>query len=385
MRGFVDAMTSLPAGFQAHPAIAQLIEKWRASVADQHAACDWTFAENMAYAGLLSRGVALRISGMDVQRGTFKHRHAVWHAIDTAQGAQTAFCPLRQVAAGDARLDIINSPLSEEAVLGFEYGFSVQVSRPSLVIWEAQFGDFVNGAQIMIDQYIASGRGKWGDQSALTMLLPHGYEGVGPEHSTGYLSRMLLLCGQNNIRVACPSTSAQWFHLLRQQALHGDKPLLVFTPKAVLYGEQQAWSYLAELSEGAFQPLMADRDQLPLTDVSRVVLCSGKVYYDLVRGRKRAGDQSTVLMSVEELYPFPSASLCEALGRYPGLEEVIWVQEEERSQGAWLCVREAIEACLPARVRLRSVCRADTASGPTASRVVYLAQQAALVLEVFDV
>ncbi|WP_299540523.1 2-oxoglutarate dehydrogenase E1 component [uncultured Herbaspirillum sp.] len=389
LRQFVERMTRLPEDFAAHPAITRLIGQWQDCVSTPDQPCSWNFAENMAYASLLWEGRGLRISGMDVQRGTFMQRHAVWHAIDAAQGVQQAFWPLRQVAAPGTALEVINSPLSEEAVLGFEYGFSVQAAAGTgagaLVIWEAQFGDFVNGAQIMIDQYISSGRGKWGYPSALTVLLPHGYEGVGPEHSTAYLSRMLLLCAQQNLRVACPASSAQWFHLLREQALQADCPLVVFTPKSVLHGQAGSQSPLSALLQGGFQTLMPDAEALPEEQVRRVVLCSGKVYYDLVDGRTRAGDVRTALLTVEQLHPFPQDRLAEVLRSYPNLEEVIWVQEEERKQGAWLCVRDAIEASLPAQAGLRAVTRPDTDSGPTASKIRHYAQQAALVEAVFPV
>ena len=383
MRQWVERMTRLPAGFTPHPAIVKLVAQWQHSVVAAEHPCSWNFAENMAYASLLGAGHGVRISGMDVQRGTFMQRHAVWHAVDEAQAQQQSFWPLREVASPGASLEVINSPLSEEAVVGFEYGFSVQTRPDSLVIWEAQFGDFVNGAQIMIDQYVTSGRGKWGYASALTMLLPHGYEGVGPEHSTGYLSRMLLLCADHNIRVAYPSSSAQWFHLLRDQALHADRPLVVFTPKSVLHGEPRASSPLAALLEDTFQPLLSDQDAAQPEQVRRVVLCSGKVRYDLDDARAKAQDGNTALLSVEQLYPFPTAQLGEVLRSYPQLQEVVWVQEEERNQGAWLCVRDAIEAALPGSVRLRGVYRPDTASGPTASKASHYAQQASLMQAVF--
>ena len=383
MRQWVERMTRLPAGFEPHPAIVKLIAQWQHSVTAPEHPCSWNFAENMAYASLLSAGHGVRISGMDVQRGTFMQRHAVWHAVDEAQAQQRSFLPLRGVAAPRASLEVINSPLSEEAVVGFEYGFSVQARPDALTIWEAQFGDFVNGAQIMIDQYITSGRGKWGYASALTMLLPHGYEGVGPEHSTGYLSRMLLLCAGQNIRVAYPSSSAQWFHLLRDQALHADRPLVVFTPKSVLHGEPRASSPLSDLLEQGFQPLLGDPEGPQPSAVRRVVLCSGKVRYDLADARASAQDQDTALLPVEQLYPFPTAQLGDVLRGYPQLQEVVWVQEEERNQGAWLCVRDAIEAALPETVRLRAVYRPDTASGPTASKASHYAQQASLVQAVF--
>lgn len=382
LRQFVERMTRLPEGFAAHAAITRLIDQWQASVSAPDQPCSWNFAENMAYASLLWEGKGLRLSGMDVQRGTFMQRHAVWHAVDAAQGVQQSFWPLRQVAAPDTALEVINSPLSEEAVVGFEYGFSVRAGAGAMVIWEAQFGDFVNGAQIMIDQYISSGRGKWAYPSALTVLLPHGYEGVGPEHSTGYLSRMLLLCADQNVRVAYPASSAQWFHLLREQALQGDRPLVVFTPKSVLHAEVRSQSPLSALLEGRFQPLVQDAET-SAEQVRRVVLCSGKVFYDLADGRSKVGDTRTALLTVEQLHPFPVETLGEVLRSYPQLEEVIWVQEEERKQGAWLCVRESIESALPAQARLRAVTRPDTDSGPTASKARHYAQQAALVQAVF--
>ncbi|WP_288392869.1 2-oxoglutarate dehydrogenase E1 component [uncultured Herbaspirillum sp.] len=383
IRQFVERMTRLPDGFEAHPAILRLIAQWQDCVSAPEQACSWNFAENMAYASLLAEGHGVRISGMDVQRGTFMQRHAVWHAVDTAQGVQQAYWPLRQVAAPSAALEVINSPLSEEAVVGFEYGFSVQAGANALVIWEAQFGDFVNGAQIMIDQYVTSGGGKWGYPSALTLLLPHGYEGVGPEHSTGYLSRMLLLCAGQNIRVACPTTSAQWFHLLREQALQAERPLVVFTPKSVLHAQARSHSPLSALLQGAFQPLSEDLEAPPVQQVRRLVLCSGKVRHDLAAARSQVVNDETVLLSVEQLYPFPTQALGERLNSYPNLAEVIWVQEEERNQGAWLCVRDAIEAALPAGVPLRAVYRPDTATGPTASKTTHYAQQAALMQAVF--
>ena len=382
-RMFVEKMTDVPSGFVCHEAIEKLIAQWRATVADANAPASWNFTENMAYASLLSRGHKVRISGMDVQRGTFMHRHAVWHSPDSEQGTQTAFCPLNQVASPDNPLTIVNSPLSEEAVVGFEYGFSVNAGRHDLVIWEAQFGDFVNGAQIMIDQYITSGGGKWGYESALTMLLPHGYEGIGPEHSTGYLSRILLLCGENNIRVAYPSSSAQWFHLLRKQAMDDAKPLFVITPKSVLYGEQRSFSPLSALMHDRFHAVVPEREQLDAAGVKRVALSSGKVFYDLLSARTQAGDSATALLSLEQLYPFPTDELRSELARYEGLEEVIWVQEEEKRQGAWLCVREHIEQCLPPGVVLRNVCRKETAAGPTASKTAHQVQQQQLMREVF--
>jgi 2-oxoglutarate dehydrogenase E1 component len=311
LRQFVERMTRLPEGFDAHAAITRLITQWQDSVSAPDHPCSWNFAENMAYASLLSEGMGLRLSGMDVQRGTFMQRHAVWHAVDAAQGVQQAFWPLRQVAAPGAALEVINSPLSEEAVVGFEYGFSVQAGAGALVIWEAQFGDFVNGAQIMIDQYISSGRGKWGYASALTVLLPHGYEGVGPEHSTGYLSRMLLLCAQQNMRVAYPSNSAQWFHLCASRRCRAIVRWSSSRPSRCCMPRCAPSRRSRRCCKGASSRCC--RKALPAAQVRRVVLCSGKVSHDLAEARSQAGDTATALLAVEQLHPFPVESLAAQL------------------------------------------------------------------------
>jgi 2-oxoglutarate dehydrogenase E1 component len=235
----IPAITQVADRLHVHEVVRRVITKWQASGADLAATADWCFAENLAYASLLEDGHSMRLSGMDVGRGTFMHRHAVWHAQDaneTHPAAGRARIPLRHVALRQGAFDVVDSPLTEEGVLGFEYGYSVQTSG-RLTIWEAQYGDFVNGAQIIIDQYIASGEYKWGYQSGLTVLLPHGHEGVGPEHSNAYLGRFLQLCAGDNLRVVMTSTSAQWFHLLREQAMtEGVKPLIVTSPKSQLYG-----------------------------------------------------------------------------------------------------------------------------------------------------
>jgi 2-oxoglutarate dehydrogenase E1 component len=314
---------------------------------------------------------------MDVARGTFMHRHAIWH--NQALAGPDEFLPLRQLGAL-APFEVVNSPLSEEAVLGFEYGHSVQ--RPAdLTVWEAQYGDFVNGAQVYVDQYIASGEAKWGQRTALTVLLPHGYEGVGPEHSNAFLSRFLQLCGAGNLRVACPSTAAQWFHLLRRQALDPQrKPLIVMTPKAVLHGDPASYSPLDALLAGRFEPVLDDGEARPEA-VRHVVLCSGKLHHELARARSKRPDlaASVALLRLEQLYPFPEAELAAVLARYPRLQRLTWAQEETLNQGAWQFVRDELAALAPARLAWRPVARAITAAGACASQQLHRREQEALI------
>ena len=385
LQAAVSAMTRLPEGFQAHPFIQSLVQQWQRVAQDEAASADWCFAENMAYASTLGAGIGVRVSGLDVRRGTFMHRHAVWHNQASTAGVGAEFIPLQQLGTGAARFDVVNSVLSEEAVLGFEYGYSVQDQR-SLTVWEAQFGDFINGAQVYVDQYISAGEEKWGCRSALALLLPHGYEGVGPEHSNAYLSRFLQLCGADNLRVACPSTSAQWFHLLRRQAFSEvRKPLIVMTPKAVLYKETASHSPVAQLLEGEFQPVLDDAEVASPSDVTRVVVCSGKLYYDLQRARAAGARTDVALLRLEQYYPFPQAPLAQVLGRYPRLHTMVWAQEETKNQGAWAFVRDDLAALCPPGAALLEVARPVTASGATSSNAVHQRQQRELVARVMGV
>ena len=385
LQAAVTAMTTLPRGFEPHPVIHTLVQQWSHAAGSDAARIDWCFAENMAHASLLGAGTDVRVSGLDVRRGTFMHRHAVWHN-QAATGAGE-FTPLQQVAAGGARFDIVNSVLSEEAVLGFEYGYSVEAGAQGsgskgrgLTIWEAQFGDFVNGAQVFVDQYISAGEAKWGCRSALALLLPHGYEGVGPEHSNAFLGRFLQLCGGDNLRVAFPSTSAQWFHLLRRQALDEQaKPLVVMTPKAVLYGESASHSTVGELLTGGFEPVLDDAAVADASQVTRVILCSGKLYYDLHSARVAQGRNDVAIVRIEQLYPFPQAGLGAVLQRYPQLRELVWAQEETRNQGAWAFVRDDLAEACPRGAVLSEMSRAVTAAGAVSSQAVHQRQQQALV------
>jgi len=402
LQGLIGAMTRLPAGFEPHAMVRTLAEHWRrmAGLADPPMRADWCFAENLAYATILRGGMNVRVSGMDVRRGTFLHRQAVWTSqagpahegtggtggvgggdggVDAGgDGVPMAFVPLRQVG-GEGRFDIFNSPLSEEAVLGFEYGYSVGAPR-TLTVWEAQFGDFVNGAQVFVDQYISSGEEKWGDTSSLVVLLPHGNEGIGPDHSSAYLSRFLQLCGEDNLRVACPSTAAQWFHLLRRQAFDSlRKPLIVMSPKGTLYHEQASHAAIADLTAGRFHAVLDDQDVESPRQVERLLLCSGKVYYDLARGRRSVARADLALARIEQFYPFPTDEVITLLARYPALVEITWVQEEHRQQGAWSFIREQMDDLLPPHARLRCVARRPNGSGATSSHAIHQLEQMELV------
>jgi len=335
-----------------HADIATMLEDWRSIAVEHDRALDWRLAENLAYGSLVANGFNVRLSGLDVGRGTFFHRQHVWHDQAADTDWQNLHIPLRHVAEGQGFFSIFESPLSEEAVLGFEYGYTLQCGR-DLVVWEAQFGDFVNNAQVIIDQFIATGELKWGYKSGLVVLLPHGHEGGGPEHSCAFLGRFLQLCAEGNMQVAMPSTAAQLYHLLRRQALMDKrKPLIVMTPKMWLYGHQASHSRLRDLANDEFHPLLGEQAGIDHAAVVRAIVTSGKLYYDLLTERSTAGLQSLPILRVEQLYPFPTDSLREALGRFPLLREVVWAQEEAKNHGAWLLVRDQLESALPPGVSL---------------------------------
>jgi len=353
LRELNTALTTFPQGFAPNTRLDKnVLQKRREALDAADAAIDWGQGEALAFASLLADGVPVRLTGQDAERGTFSHRHAVLSDGKTGKKHDT----LQALPQARASFEVYNSPLSEMAVVGFEYGYSV-CDPQALVIWEAQFGDFANGAQVMIDQYLAASFQKWGQTSGLVLLLPHGYEGQGPEHSSARLERYLQLCAQNNLRVVYPTTSAQYFHLLRRQAalLDSDpRPLVVMSPKSLLRHPYAAAS-LAQLTDGHFSPVLADQPfgGTP-EEVTRVVLCSGKVYVDLVGtgDEQRAerlsieGVERVAVLRVEELYPFPAAELREALARYPNAREMVWVQEEPRNMGAWTFVEPRLRALL---------------------------------------
>jgi 2-oxoglutarate dehydrogenase E1 component len=329
LKELAKKLVELPEGFSLNRQVAKVLDD-RAKMARGEQALDWGCAELLAYASLVDDNYKVRLTGQDVGRGTFSHRHAVLHDQNTGE----THVPLTRISESQRKFVIYDSLLSEEAVLAFEYGYAT--TRPdALVIWEAQFGDFANGAQVVIDQFIASGEYKWERLCGLTMLLPHGYEGQGPEHSSARLERFLQLCAQKNIQVCVPTTPAQVFHMLRRQVIRPlRKPLVVMSPKSLLR-HKEAVSTLQELAEGSFQPVIGETDKLNAKDVKRLILCSGKVYYELRAKRRELENQDTAIVRLEQLYPFPEERLQEVIAPYVNLETVIWCQEEPQNMGAW--------------------------------------------------
>ncbi len=361
LRELTDELLRVPEGFTVHPKLAGQLERRRTAL--DEGGIDWGNAEALAFASLLVDGIPIRFTGQDTERGTFSHRHLVLHDVHTGE----LHTPMQVLDGARASFEVYNSPLSEYACVGFEYGYSTAAPE-ALVLWEAQFGDFANGAQTIIDQFISSGLAKWKQTERLTLLLPHGYEGSGPEHSSARLERFLQLAAQENLRIANCTTAAQYFHLLRRQALDASaRPLVVMTPKGLLRLKDAA-STLAELAEGSFQPIL-DAVGVEWPAVRRLVLCSGKVYYDIV-GHKAAEDATRVAVArLEQLYPFPVEAARELIGSYPSLEEIVWAQEEPQNMGAWRTIRHRLEeaaAGIPVRYVGRPW-RASPAEGyPTA-------------------
>jgi 2-oxoglutarate dehydrogenase E1 component len=337
LRALGATLTSVPEGFSLHPRVAQVVNNRRKMLAGE-LPLDWGCAETLAYATLVADGFGVRLTGQDSGRGTFFHRHAVLHD----QNTDATWIPLQHLAAGQPRVQVIDSVLSEEAVLGFEYGYAT-TEPGSLTVWEAQYGDFVNGAQVIIDQFISSGEAKWERFCGLVLLLPHGYEGAGPEHSSARLERFLQLCAENNMQVCVPSTPAQMFHMLRRQMRQPfRKPLIVMSPKSLLRDQLSA-SPLADLTRGDFARVIGEVDTLPAADVRRVVFCSGKVYFDLLKTRRREKLRDVALVRIEQLYPFPGEEYEAILGRFPHAREVVWCQEEPQNQGAWYQIRHRLQ------------------------------------------
>ena len=369
-------LTTLPEGFELHPVVKRLLQD-REKMALDEMPMNWGYAETMAYATLLQEGHSVRLSGQDCARGTFAHRHAVMH--DQKTGA--TLTPLEKMAVDPARpFWVIDSVLSEEAVLAFEYGYAC--SEPtSLVLWEGQFGDFANGAQVVIDQFISSGEQKWGRLCGLVMLLPHGYEGQGPEHSSARLERFMQLCAQQNIQVCIPTTPAQMFHLLRRQVLRPfRKPLIIMTPKSLLR-HRLAVSTMKDLTAGSFQPIICEVDDVKPAEITKVVLCSGKVYYDLLQKRRDEQLSHIAIIRVEQLYPFPEELLSRELAQYPQARTVVWCQEEPQNQGAWFSSHHHIEACLSKNQTLEYAGRSFAASPAVGSLSVHAEEQQALVMQ----
>src|SRR5262245_52696471 len=377
LRELEAELLAVPEHFTVHPKLAKQLE--RRSTALDEGGIDWGQAESLAYASLLVEGIPIRLTGQDSERGTFSHRHLVLH--DAHTGAQHA--PIKHLADASASFEAHNSPLSEYAALGFEYGYSVTAPE-ALVLWEAQFGDFVNGAQIVIDQFLVSGLAKWHQTSRLTLLLPHGYEGNGPEHSSARLERFLQLAAQENIRVVNATTAAQYFHLVRRQALDPNaRPLIVMTPKGLLR-LKEASSSLEDLAHGRFEPVLDDPSVTDRGAVKRLVLTSGKLYYDLLGSELRAQAPTVAVARIEQLYPFPVEPAAELAASYPSLEEVVWAQEEPQNMGAWRAIRHRLEEAVDG-TPLRYVGRPWRASPSEGYPTSHLRSQERIVREVLEV
>jgi 2-oxoglutarate dehydrogenase E1 component len=365
-----------PADFHIHPKVTALL-KQRQEMAEGKRPIDYGTAEALAFASLVTSGVPVRMSGQDSRRGTFNHRHSF--LVDTQDESQ--YSPLQHLAPGQASIEIYNSELSEAAVLGFEYGFSRDYPE-ALVLWEAQFGDFANGAQIVIDQFISAGEEKWGLLSGIVLLLPHGYEGQGPEHSSARIERYLQLCARDNMQVCQPSSAAQFFHLLRRQALRKwRKPLVCFTPKSMLRHPDAA-SDLAALSAPRFQPVVPDETVDP-SSVTRILMCSGKIGHDLVAERKRLGNTSTAILFLDQLYPLPESEILQAVARYENAHELVWVQEEPANMGAHSFVKPRLHRLVGERLPVLSVKRQAAASPATGSAKAHQMEQRTLISMAF--
>jgi 2-oxoglutarate dehydrogenase E1 component len=373
-----EELLRVPEGFTVHPKLVKQLQRRREAL-DEPAGIDWAHAEALAFASLLTEGTPIRLTGQDTERGTFSQRHMVLHDAKTGQ----TICPIQTLGQALAPMELHNSPLSELACLGFEYGYS-QEAPETFVLWEAQFGDFVNSAQVIIDQFIVSGLAKWGQTSRLTLLLPHGYEGSGPEHSSARLERFLALAAEGNIRVASPTTPAQYFHLLRRQArIAKQRPLVIMTPKSLLRLPQAA-SSLADLAEDTrFEPVLAESG-IDDARVTRLVLCTGKIYYDLAGHPARESNPGVAVARVELLYPFPEGQILQLFARYPNLREVVWVQEEPRNAGARAHMFPRLMQIMPEGIHFGYIGRPERASPGEGYPAAHIAEQDRIVSTAVD-
>jgi 2-oxoglutarate dehydrogenase E1 component len=377
-----ERITQVPEGFTVHPLVKKLLADRLAMAHGDHP-IDWGMGEHLAFATLLTNGYAIRITGQDSGRGTFSHRHAVLHDQNRERWDAGVYVPLEHVSDNQANFTVIDSVLSELSVLGFEYGYAT--AEPNVMtIWEAQFGDFANGAQVVIDQFITSGEAKWGRQCGLTLMLPHGYEGQGPEHSSARIERFLQMCADNNIQVVQPTNGAQIFHVLRRQMIRPfRKPLVIFTPKSLLRNKH-ATSPLEDLATGTFQPVIGEVDPAIVADeVKRVMLCSGKVYYDLVQARTDQKRSDVAILRVEQLYPFAHKSFQAELQKYPNAKELVWVQDEPQNQGPWFYVQHHLYENMSDGQKLGYAGRPASASPAVGYLAKHQEQQRALVEQAF--
>jgi len=381
LKSLSQRLTTLPEGFKLHARTAKVIADRRA-MGEGKLPLDWGMGETLGYATLIDDGYGVRLTGEDVGRGTFSHRHAVLHDQNRERRDTGAYIPLQHLSDKQPSCEIIDSVLTEQAVLGFEYGYST--SDPTrLIVWEAQFGDFVNGAQVVIDQFISAGEVKWGRICGMVMLLPHGYEGQGPEHSSARPERFLQLCAQHNMQVCVPSTPAQVFHMLRRQMLRRyRKPLIVMSPKSLLRYKEAA-SSLEDLANGEFQPVIGETDKLSPKKVGRVLACSGKVYYELLAYRREHKIDNIAIVRLEQQYPFPHAEYTNAVSQFPQAKELVWVQEEPQNQGAWYRLRAYLRSDTPDSMVLAYAGRPISASPAVGYAQKHLAEQKQMVEDAF--
>jgi len=381
LKALAQKVTTLPDNFKVHPRVEKVIADRRA-MGEGELPLDWGMGETLAYASLLDQGFGVRLSGQDTARGTFSHRHAVLHDQNREKWDAGIWIPLQHIRDGQPDFDVIDSVLSEAAVVGFEYGYST--SEPNkLVVWEAQFGDFANGAQVVVDQFIAAGEVKWGRVCGLTLLLPHGYEGQGPEHSSARPERYLQLCAEHNMQVCVPSSPAQIYHLLRRQMVRDfRKPLIVMSPKSLLR-HKEAVSTLEELADGHFHTVIGDAEKLTAKSVRRIIVCSGKVYYDLAAYRRDNKITDMAIIRLEQQYPFPHADFKAQVAKFPAAREVVWCQEEPQNQGAWYRLRAYLRADIADAQVLAYAGRPISASPAVGYMSKHLAQQHQLVLDAF--
>ena len=382
IKRLAERLTVVPDGFKPHSLVEKVL-KDRASMGRGEMNLDWGMGEHLAFATLVSSGYSIRLTGQDAGRGTFVHRHAVLHDQNREVWSDGTYIPLQNVTDKQAPFTVIDSVLSEEAVLAFEYGYAS--SEPNtLTIWEAQFGDFANGAQVVIDQFISSGEVKWGRACGLVMMLPHGYEGQGPEHSSARLERFLQLCADNNMQVVQPTTASQIFHLLRRQMIRQfRKPLVIMTPKSLLRNKD-AGSPLSELTKGSFKTVIGEADDsIDPKKVKRIIVCSGKVYFDLINSRKERGVTDIAIFRLEQLYPFPHKSFASELKKFPETAEVVWAQDEPQNQGPWFQIQHNIFENMESGQKLAYAGRPPSASPAVGYYDKHYAQQKALLEQAF--
>lgn len=369
-------ITATPSGFNVHPKLQKLLEQRSKMVDKDGPGVDWPMAELLAFGSLAKDGHHVRLSGQDCQRGTFSSRQAVLRDFETG----APYYSMNHIATGQASVEILNSPLSELGVMGFEFGYTI-ADKDALVLWEGQFGDFVNGAQIVIDQFLVASEAKWGQTSGLTLLLPHGYEGMGPEHSSGRPERFLQLCGNANIQVAIPTTAAQYFHILRRQICREfRKPLVIMSPKSLLR-HSKVVSALTEFEKGQFEEVLDDTRIKDPKGVTRLVFCSGKIYYEMLEATTTSAEGEVALVRIEQLYPFPVKKVEALISRYKNVSDVLWVQEEPQNMGAWTFVRPRLEALLADPKKLRYVGRRDSGTTAEGSTKAHTTEQARIINE----